>query len=60
MRTTLIRELCHDGSPSPLELTLFIYLFICCGFFGFFGHVLKVVLPDVLPVSVAGIFKGLE
>ena len=30
----------------------------CCGFFGLFGHVLKVVLPNVLPVSVAGIFRG--
>ena len=30
----------------------------CCGFFGLFGHVLKVVLPNVSPVSVAGIFGG--
>ena len=30
----------------------------CCGFFGLFGHVLKVVLPNVSPVSVAGIFRG--
>ena len=30
----------------------------CCGFFGLFGRVLKVVLPNVLPVSVAGIFRG--
>ena len=28
----------------------------CCGFFGLFGRVLKVVLPDVSPVSVADIF----
>ena len=28
-----------------------------CGFFGLFGCVLKVVLPDVSPVSVAGIFR---
>ena len=33
----------------------------CCGFFGLFGRVLKVVLPDVSPVSVAmGIFRGQE
>ena len=32
----------------------------CCGFFGLFGCVLKVVLPDVSPVSVAGIFRGQE
>ena len=32
----------------------------CCGFFGLFDHVLKVVLPDVSPVFVAGIFRGLE
>ena len=32
----------------------------CCRFFGLFGHVLKVVLPDVSPVSVASIFRGLE
>ena len=31
-----------------------------CGFFGLFGHVLKVVLPDISPVSVASIFRGLE
>ena len=31
----------------------------CCGFFGLLGRVLKVVLPNVLPVSVAGIFRGL-
>ena len=30
----------------------------CCGFFGLFGRVLKVVLPDVSTVSVAGIFRG--
>uniref|UniRef100_A0ABM5FK34 Extracellular tyrosine-protein kinase PKDCC isoform X1 n=1 Tax=Pogona vitticeps TaxID=103695 RepID=A0ABM5FK34_9SAUR len=30
----------------------------CCGFFGLFGRVLKVVLPNVSPVSVAGIFRG--
>ena len=30
----------------------------CCGFLGLFGRVLKVVLPNVLPVSVAGIFRG--
>ena len=29
----------------------------CCGFFGLFGGVLKVVLPNVSPVSVAGIFQ---
>ena len=28
----------------------------CCGFFGLFGCVLKVVLTDVSPISVAGIF----
>ena len=32
----------------------------CCGFFGLFGRVLKVVLPDVSPVSVASIFRELE
>ena len=32
----------------------------CCGFFGLFGRVLKVVLPNVLPVFVAGIFRGQE
>ena len=26
----------------------------CCGFFELFGRVLKVVLPNVSPVSVAG------
>ena len=30
----------------------------CCGFFGLFGRVLKVVLPNISPVSVAGIFRG--
>ena len=30
----------------------------CCGFFGLFGRVLKVVLPNVSPVSVAIIFRG--
>ena len=30
----------------------------CCGFFGLFGRVLKVVLPNVSPVSVASIFRG--
>ena len=30
----------------------------CCGFFGLLGRVLKVVLPNVSPVSVAGIFRG--
>ena len=30
----------------------------CCGFFGLFGSVLKAVLPNVLPVSLAGIFRG--
>ena len=30
----------------------------CCGFFALFGRVLKVVLPNVSPVSVAGIFRG--
>ena len=25
----------------------------CCGFFGLFGHILKVVFPNVSPVSVA-------
>ena len=34
--------------------------FGCCGFFALFDRVLKVVLPDVLPVSVASIFRGLE
>ena len=29
----------------------------CSGFFGLFGCVQKVVLPDVSPVSVAGIFR---
>ena len=32
----------------------------CCGFFGLFDRVLKVVLPDVSTVSVAGILRGLE
>ena len=32
----------------------------CCGFSGLFGHVLKVFLPIVLPISVAGIFRGQE
>ena len=31
----------------------------CCGFFGLFGRVLKVVLPNVSPVSVASIFRGI-
>ena len=31
---------------------------VVLGFFGLFGRVLKVVLPDVSPVSVAGIFRG--
>ena len=30
----------------------------CCGFFGLFGRVMKVVLPNISPVSVAGIFRG--
>ena len=30
----------------------------CSEFFGLFGHVLKVVFPNVSPVSVAGIFRG--
>ena len=30
----------------------------CCGFFGLLGCVLKVVFPNVSPVSVAGIFRG--
>ena len=30
----------------------------CCVFFGLFGRVLKVVLPNVSSVSVAGIFIG--
>ena len=30
----------------------------CSGFFEVFGRVLKVVLPNVLPVSVASIFRG--
>ena len=30
----------------------------CCGFFGLFSRVLKVVLPNVSPVSLAGIFRG--
>ena len=29
----------------------------CCGFFGLFSCVLKVVLPNVSPVPVAGIFR---
>ena len=32
----------------------------CCGFFGLFGHVLRVVLPNISPVSVAGIFSNLQ
>ena len=32
----------------------------CCGFFGIFGRVLRVVLPNVSPVSVAGNFRGQE
>ena len=31
-----------------------------CGFFGLFGHVLEVFLPNILPVYVAGIFRGEE
>ena len=34
------------------------YFIGCCRFFGLFGRVLKVVLPNVSPVSVAGIFRG--
>ena len=30
----------------------------CSGFFGLLGRVLKVVLPNVSPVSVAGNFRG--
>ena len=30
----------------------------CCGFFRLLGHVLKVFLPNVSPVSVAAIFRG--
>ena len=37
-----------------------IILFGCCGFFGFFGRLLNVVLPDISLVSVASIFRGLE
>ena len=33
---------------------------VVVGFYGLFGHVLEVFLPHVLPVSVAGIFKGQE
>ena len=29
----------------------------CCEFFGLLGRVLKIVLPDISPVSVAGIFS---
>ena len=32
----------------------------CCRSFGLFGHDLKVFLPSILPVSVAGIFRGQE
>ena len=32
----------------------------CCGFFRLIGCVLKVVLPNVSPVSVGGIFRGQE
>ena len=42
------------------ERWLCIYFIGCCGFFGLFGRVLKVVLPNVLPISVAGIFRGQE
>ena len=31
---------------------------VVVGVFGLFGHVLKVVLPNVSQVSVAGIFRG--
>ena len=30
----------------------------CCGFFVLFGRVLKIVLPNISPVSVAGIYRG--
>ena len=30
----------------------------CCGFFGLFGRDLKAVLPNILSVSVASIFRG--
>ena len=33
-------------------------LMVVVGFFGLFGRVLKVVLPNVSPISVAGIFRG--
>ena len=33
---------------------------VVVGFFGLFGRVLKVVPPDVSPVSVAGIFRVLS
>ena len=36
------------------------FLFDGCRVFRLFGHVLKVFLPNVLPVSVAGIFRGQE
>ena len=57
----LLLWMCFDGA-SVYHLLLW-YSFDhygCCGFFGLFGRVLKVVLPDVSPVSVAGIFRGLE
>ena len=34
------------------------YGLVVVGFFWLFGHVLKVVLPNVSPVSVAGLFRG--
>ena len=49
-----------QGKQSWLLLIIFLIANKdgCCGFFGLFGRVLKVVLPDVSPVSVAGIFRG--
>ena len=40
------------------DLCLNFLPFGCCGFFGLFGHVLKVVLSKVSLVSVAGVFRG--
>ena len=65
-----VRE--YDCAPHVMAITSFFKCFIIlylqrlsrlgsnsyCGFFGFFGRVLKVVFPNVSPVSVAGIFRG--
>ena len=50
--------LLHMSPMFPLEFKRKEIAFHRCGFFGLFGCVLKVVLPDVSPVSVASIFRG--